>query len=77
MFYIVHRAERLDEIIILGNKYKLNAKEIQFISTKSNNNPSTILVKCVKNSKICVKIKREICVDNLSTYQHLFEGSGK
>ena len=29
--------ERLDEIIILGNKYKLNAKEIQFISTKRNN----------------------------------------
>ena len=77
VFYMVHRAERLDEIIILANKYKLNVKEIQFISTKKNNNPSTILVKCVKNSKIGVKIKREICVDNLSTYQHLFEGSGK
>lgn len=77
VFYMVHRAERLDEIIILANKYKLYVKEIQFISTKKNNNPSTILVKCVKNSKIGVKIKREICVDNLSTYQHLFEGSGK
>ncbi len=31
---MVHRAERLDEIIILANKYKLNVKEIQFISTK-------------------------------------------
>lgn len=76
-FYMVHRSERLDEIIIFANKYRLNVKEIQFISTKMNNNPSTILVKCVKNSKLGVKIKKEICVDNLSTYQHLFEGSSK
>lgn len=76
-FYMVHRSERLDEIIIFANKYRLNVKEIQFISTKTNNNPNTILVKCVKNSKLGVKIKKEICVDNLSTYQHLFEGSSK
>lgn len=76
-FYMVHRSERLDEIIIFANKYRLNVKEIQFISTKMNNNPNTILVKCVKNSKLGVKIKKEICVDNLSTYQHLFEGSSK
>ncbi len=76
-FYMVHRSERLDEIIIFANKYRLNVKEIQFISTKTNNNPNTILVKCVKNSKLGVKIKKEICVDNISTYQHIFEGSSK
>ena len=75
VFYLVHRSDRIDEIIIFANKYKLNVKNMQFISTKANAKPSTVLVKCVKNSKFGVKINREICVDNLSTYQHLFERS--
>lgn len=75
VFYLVHRSDRVDEIIIFANRYKLNVKNMQFVATKANAKPSTVLVKCVKNSKFGVIINKEICVDNLDTYQHLFERS--
>lgn len=72
-FYLVHRVERLDDIIVLARENKMNVKELQFISTKKEKAANTILVKCVKNSKPGIKLRKEICVDNLGTYQHLFE----
>ena len=73
-FYLVHRSGRLDEIILYASKYKLNVKKLQFITTKKGARPSIVLVKCVKNSKYGIKVEKEICVDKLCTYQHLFEG---
>lgn len=73
VFYLVHRVERLDDIIVLARENKMNVKELQFISTKKEKAANTILVKCVKNGKPGIKLKKEICVDNLDTYQHLFE----
>lgn len=73
VFCLVHRAERLDDIMYLGRINNLNVKDLQFLSTKNGSIPNTILVKCVKNSKPGVKLRKEICVDNLSTYQHIFE----
>lgn len=72
-FYLVHRVERLDDIIVLARENKMNVKELQFISTKKEKIANTILVKCVKNGKPGIKLRKEICVDNLDTYQHLFE----
>lgn len=72
-FYLVHRVERLDDIIVLARENKMNVKELQFISTKKEKAANTILVKCVKNGKPGIKLRKEICVDNLDTYQHLFE----
>lgn len=72
-FYLVHRVERLDDIIVLARENKMNVKELQFISTKKEKTANTILVKCVKNGKPGIKLRKEICVDNLDTYQHLFE----
>ena len=65
--------ERLDDIIVLARENKLNVKELQFISTKKEKSANTILIKCVKNSKPGIKLRKKICVDNLDTYQHLFE----
>ena len=73
VFYLVHRVERLDDIIVLARENKMNVKELQFISTKKEKAANTILVKCVKNGKPGIKLRKEICVDNLDTYQHLFE----
>lgn len=73
VFYLVHRVERLDDIIVLARENKMNVKELQFISTKKEKAANTILVKCVKNGKPGIKLRKEICVDNLATYQHLFE----
>ena len=75
ILYMVHRSIRLDDIIYYARKYRVNVKEIQPISTKIDKEPNIILVKCVKNSKCGIKFKKCICVDKLSTYQHLFEGN--
>ena len=71
--YLVHRASRTDEIIILANKYNLNVKNIQFIKTKDNNKPYIVLVRCLKNSKYGVKIENEKSIENLVTYKKLFK----
>ena len=73
ILYMVHRPERLDEIVILANKYRLNVKEIVYILTNASWNPSLILVKCVKNSKMGINSQKIYDVSKLTTYQHLFE----
>lgn len=72
-FYMVHRTERLDEIIILANKYNLNVKNITLIKTKEENPPSIILIRCVKDSKLGIKINNEKNIDKLKTYQNMFK----
>ena len=69
----MEKIERLDDIIVLARENKMNVKELQFISTKKEKAANTILVKCVKNGKPGIKLRKDICVDNLGTYQHLFE----
>ena len=73
ILYMVHRPERLDEIIILANKYKINVKELIMIVTNKTNIPTLILVKCVKNSKNGIKIRKIYDVSKCSTYQHIFD----
>lgn len=71
-FYLVHRPERLDEIILFGKKYNVNVKEIQFVTTKNDNILTVLIVKCVKNSRQGVKIKRIVDVNGCKTYQQIF-----
>ena len=71
--YLVHRADRLDEIINLGFKYSLNVKKINLITTKVNEKPYIVLIKAVKNSKSGVIIEPELCIQNLKTYQNIFK----
>ena len=71
--YLVHRVQRLDEIIILGNKYRLNVKNIQLIKTKANGVPYIVLVRCVKNSKLGIKINDIINIEHYDSYQDMFK----
>ncbi len=70
--YLVHRPERLDDIIILANKNRVNVKVIQLICTNKSEKPNLVLVKCVKNSKKDVIINQVINTSELTTYQNLF-----
>ena len=72
-FYLVHRPERLDDIICNGIKYNIPVKEIQLITTKEDNAPSILLVKCRKNGKPGIKIRKIVCINNLKTYKKIFE----
>lgn len=74
VLYLVHRSQRIDEIIRYASLYNVGVKKIQFVRTKNTCDPEIVLVKCVKNSKNGVKITKEISVDGLKTYQCLFEG---
>lgn len=72
-FYLVHRINRLDEIIILANKYKLNVKNIEIIKTTKNNKPYIVLVRCIKDSNLGVKINDVKNIEGLLTYKDLFK----
>lgn len=72
-FYMVHRATRLDEIIILGNMYNLNIKNVELIQTKKDTMPYIVLVRAVKNSGYGLKINCPKNIENLKTYQNMFK----
>ena len=71
--YMVHRASRLDEIIIFAKKYNIGVKNVCLVKTKEDKEPSIVLVKCLKNCKFGLKFDKIICTENLTTYQHLFK----
>jgi len=72
-FYMVHIPERIDEIILLCNKYNMNIKEIVVVNNSSKN-PMLILVKAIKNSKVGLKFKYLNDADKLKSYKNIFEG---
>lgn len=71
VLYLVHRSNRVDEIILLASKYNLNVKEIVFINT-NNVSSKTVLVKCVRNSKMGVNVLMKN-VSNVLTYKGIFD----
>jgi len=71
--YLVHRVSRLDEIIINANNYNLNVKDIELINTKENSKPYIVLVRCIKNSKLGIKINNPKYINELKTYKDLFK----
>ena len=50
VFALIHRPERLSEIIILLNKYRLEPKRLRFIYPKMNSKCNHILVEAVKDA---------------------------
>ena len=72
IFYLVHRLNRLDEIILTADKYGLKIKEMQIICTNEYT-PKIVLLKIVKHQARGIKINKIIDVHNLTSYQHLFE----
>lgn len=70
--YMVHIPTRLDEIIILCNKYNMNVKEIVLI-TNSHGDSVCVLIKAIKNSKYGLKLKCIGNIDKMSSYKYLFK----
>ena len=61
-FYMVHRAERLVDIMCLLRKYKLEPKNVRFVHSKSAEKPSLILVRAVRNAKEFLKIDEPLII---------------
>lgn len=60
--YMVHRPERLIDIIESLRKYKLEPKNIKFIYPKKDRAPNLILIKAIKNAKEFLKIESPLFV---------------
>jgi len=63
-FYMVHRPERLVDILYLMRKYKIEPKELRFVYSKVEEKPNIILIKGVKNAKEFLKILKPLIVYN-------------
>ena len=59
-FYFVHRVERLDEILILLNKYKLMPKELTFIYPPNKKEAYLVMFKCLAGGKNGIKVLQPI-----------------
>ena len=62
--YLVHRPERLADIITKLCKYKLEPEILKFVQTNSKKEPNLILIKAVKNAKPHLKICKPLYIYN-------------
>lgn len=68
VFAFVHRPDRLFEFLEILKKYKLEPKKIQFIYPSKNKESNMILVECVKNGRVGLKILPPLFVHNGDQY---------
>lgn len=61
-FYMVHRPDRLVDIIENLRKYKLEPKIIRFIHPSFGKEPNMLLIKATKNAKPFLKIEKPLYV---------------
>lgn len=61
-FYMVHRAERLVDIMCLLRKYKLEPKNIRFVHSRVDEKPTLILIRAVKGAKEFLKIDKPLII---------------
>ena len=59
---MVHRPERLADIIELLRKYKLEPKKLQFIHPQIGKSPNLILIKATKYAKPFLTIQKPLYV---------------
>ena len=61
---MVHRPERLVDIMYLMRKNKIEPKEIRFVYPKITEKPTLILIKGVKNAKEFLRIDKPLIIYN-------------
>ena len=72
VFYLVHRPDRIDEIINLCDKYKYGISKICFIFTKNNTKSKVVLLEMLNNKKNNIKVFN-MNISNLKTYKNIFK----
>lgn len=63
--YMVHRPERLADMMVNLRKYKLEPKNIKFVHPKQAKEPNLILVKATKNARPFLKVEKPIYIYDL------------
>ena len=64
-FYMVHRPNRLVDILLLMRKHKIEPKQIRFVCPNTTKAPNLVLIKGVKNGGEFLKIENNLYVYNL------------
>lgn len=62
--FMVHRPERLVDIISLMRKFKIEPKKLRFVCPNKNKEPNMVLIKGIKNAKEFLKIEKNLYVYN-------------
>ncbi len=77
VLYLVHRCDRLEEIISLFNKYNISVKKIQFIYSDINKDAIMVLIKGVKNGRRGnIKVCPPINITDYKSYKGIFDKKG-
>ncbi len=63
-FYMVHRAERIVDILYNLRKYKLEPKVLRFIQSSQEREPNLVLIKSIKNAGNHLKLQKPLIVYN-------------
>jgi len=63
-FYMVHRPERLIDIIYFLRNNKLEPKKIRLVYSNKNKEPKLVLIKAVKNANKFLKMEKPLFVYN-------------
>ena len=61
-FYMVHRAERIVDILYYLRQYKLEPKVLRFIQPKENKEPNLVLIKAVKNAGYQLTLEKPLII---------------
>lgn len=61
-FYMVHRAERLVDIMCILREYRLEPKNVRFVHSRANKKPNLILVKAIKYANPFLKIDKPLVI---------------
>lgn len=72
-FYIVHRPERLADVINLLNKYNFGVKRIQIVYDDYGKNSCLFLIESIFKGKDYVIINSPLFLKDCKTYQNVFE----
>lgn len=61
-FYMVHRIERLVDILSIMRSYKIEPKVLRFVFSEKNQPPKLILIKGIKNARPFLKIDKNLYI---------------
>lgn len=63
-FYMIHRAERIVDILYYLRQYKLEPKVLRFIQSNLNKEPNLVLIKAVKNAGYQLTLEKPLIIYN-------------
>lgn len=74
-FYLVHRSERIADIINLFKKYNFGLKRIVPVYNDNNSNSCFVLIEAIYNGKDYVIINKPVFINDYESYQGIFGGA--